>query len=75
MIVTGLHTGLTEEEKDEKARAKEALNEDGDSDDDGDTRKAATYGNKKTEVCNPSSSLPVEVANLCTVPEKVCVYG
>lgn len=45
-----LCTGLTEGEKEEKARAKEALNEDGESDDDGDTRKAATYGNKKTEV-------------------------
>lgn len=41
--------GLTEGEKEEKARAKEALNAD-DSEDEGDIRKAATYGNKKTEV-------------------------
>lgn len=44
--------GLTENEKEEKARAKEALHSDGEgSDDEGDTRKAATYGNKKNEVC------------------------
>lgn len=43
--------GLTEGEKEEGAKAKEALNSDGEgSDDEGDTRKAATYGNKKTEV-------------------------
>ncbi len=43
--------GLTEGEKEEKARAKEALHSDGEgSDDEGDTRKAATYGNKKNEV-------------------------
>jgi len=43
---------LTEGEKEEKARAKEALHSDGEgSDDEGDTRKAATYGNKKNEVC------------------------
>lgn len=46
------NTGLTEGEKEEGAKAKEALNEDGEgSDDEGDTRKAATYGNKKNEVC------------------------
>lgn len=44
--------GLTEGEKEEKARAKEALHSDGEgSEDEGDTRKAATYGNKKNEVC------------------------
>lgn len=44
--------GLTEGEKEEGVKAKEALNEDGEgSDDEGDTRKAATYGNKKNEVC------------------------
>ena len=43
---------MTEGEKEEKARAKEALLSDGEgSDDEGDTRKAATYGNKKNEVC------------------------
>ncbi len=43
---------MTEGEKEEKARAKEALHSDGEgSDDEGDTRKAATYGNKKNEVC------------------------
>lgn len=43
--------GLTEGEKEEGVKAKEALNEDGEgSDDEGDTRKAATYGNKKNEV-------------------------
>ena len=43
--------GLTDGEKEEKARAKEALHSDGEgSDDEGDTRKAATYGTKKNEV-------------------------
>ena len=47
----GVYAGLTEGEKEEKARAKEALHSDGEgSDDEGDTRKAATYGNKKNEV-------------------------
>ena len=51
--------GLTQEEKEEKARAKEALNSDGEgSDDEGDYRKAATYGTKKTEVRS------------CSTPEK-----
>ena len=50
-----LHTafaGLTEEEKEEKARAKQALQSDGEGsdEDEGDFRKAATYGTKKTEV-------------------------
>ena len=45
--------GLTEGEKEEGVKAKEALNEDGEgSEDEGDTRKAATYGNKKNEVCS-----------------------
>ena len=45
------NAGLTEGEKEEGAKAKEALNEDGEgSEDEGDTRKAATYGNKKNEV-------------------------
>lgn len=44
--------GLTEGEKEEGVKAKEALKEDGEgSDDEGDTRKAATYGNKKNEAC------------------------
>ncbi len=50
---SGVCPGLTEGEKEEKARAKEALHSDGEgSDDEGDTRKAATYGNKKNEVCS-----------------------
>ena len=49
VIVTS--AGLTEGEKEEGVKAKEALNEDGEgSEDEGDTRKAATYGNKKNEV-------------------------
>ena len=44
-------TGLTEGEKEEGAKTKQALNSDGEgSEDEGDTRKAATYGTKKTEV-------------------------
>ena len=57
--------GLTEGEKEEKARAKEALHSDGEgSDDEGDTRKAATYGNKKNEVwcyCSCLSALASQV--------------
>ena len=30
---------------------------------------------KRLRYAIQSSSLPVEVAGLCTVPEKVCVYG
>lgn len=52
-------TGLTEGEKEEGAKAKEALNSDGEgSEDEGDTRKAATYGNKKNEACFSCSSHP-----------------
>ena len=51
LLCAGIYAGLTEGEKEEKARAKEALHSDGEgSDDEGDTRKAATYGNKKNEV-------------------------
>ena len=43
--------GLTKEEEDEGKRAKDKLHEEmGNSDDEGDTRKAATYGFKKSEV-------------------------
>ena len=46
-----LPAGLTKEEEDEGKRAKDKLHEEmGNSDDEGDTRKAATYGFKKSEV-------------------------
>jgi len=59
------YVGLTEGEKEEKARAKEALHSDGEgSDDEGDTRKAATYGTKKNEVRTMSACLSWQMHGL-----------
>ena len=69
-----LPAGLTKEEEDEGKRAKDKLHEEmGNSDDEGDTRKAATYGTKKSEV-RLTLSLLVSIGSASFLPlQQLCL--
>ena len=71
-----LPAGLTKEEEDEGKRAKDKLHEEmGNSDDEGDTRKAATYGTKKSEVHLTLSLLVCIGSASFLLLQQLCLQG